>query len=57
MLAREAGSSELEAAALGGLGDAEYLGGRMISAHERFRDCVKVSRRHGFGRIDVANRQ
>jgi class 3 adenylate cyclase/tetratricopeptide (TPR) repeat protein len=55
-LAREAGSAELEAAALGGLGDAEYVSGRMLSAHERFRDCVALSRRHGFGRIEVANR-
>ena len=54
--AREARSAELEAAALGGLGDAEYLSGRMLSAHERFRDCVALSLRHGFGRIEVANR-
>lgn len=55
-LAHEAGSAELEAAALGGLGDAEYISGRMLSAHEHFRDCVALSRRHGFGRIEVANR-
>jgi tetratricopeptide (TPR) repeat protein len=54
--AREARSPELEAAALGGLGDAEYVAGRMLSAHERFRDCVALSLRHGFGRIEVANR-
>jgi tetratricopeptide (TPR) repeat protein len=54
--AREARSAELEAAALGGLGDAEYLSGRMLSAHERFRDCVALSLQHGFGRIEVANR-
>jgi hypothetical protein len=28
----------------------------MLSAHERFRDCVALSLRHGFGRIEVANR-
>jgi tetratricopeptide (TPR) repeat protein len=55
-LARQAGSAELEAAALGGLGDAEYLRGRMLSAHDCFRRCVELCQRHGFGRIEVANR-
>jgi tetratricopeptide (TPR) repeat protein len=55
-LARRAGAAELEAMALGGLGDAEYVRGRMISAHDRFRRCVEVCARHGFGRIEVANR-
>jgi tetratricopeptide (TPR) repeat protein len=55
-LARRAGAAELEAMALGGLGDAEYLRGRVISAHDRFRKCVELCERHGFGRIEVANR-
>jgi hypothetical protein len=46
---------ELEAATLGGLGDAEYVRGRMISAHQRFHACVELCRVHGFGRIEVAN--
>jgi len=54
-LARQAGSAELEAAALGGLGDAEYARGRMLSAREHFGNCIELSRRHGFGRIEVAN--
>ena len=54
-LAREVGAVELEAAALGGLGDAEYMRGRMISAHERLRECVELSRQRGLGRIEVAN--
>jgi len=54
-LAREAGSAELEAAALGGLGDAEYARGRMLSAGAHFGNCIELSRRHGFGRIEVAN--
>lgn len=54
-LAREAGSPELEAAALGGLGDAEYVRGRMLSARENFVNCIELSRRHGFGRTEVAN--
>ena len=55
-LARRAGAVELEAMALGGLGDAEYVRGRMISAYNRFHLCVELSERHGFGRIEVANR-
>lgn len=54
-LARRALAYELEAAALGGLGDAEYVRGRMISAHARLSECVALCRRHGFGRIEVAN--
>jgi class 3 adenylate cyclase/tetratricopeptide (TPR) repeat protein len=54
-IARQAGATELEAAALGGLGDADYVRGRMISAHARFSECVTVCRGHGFGRIEVAN--
>jgi tetratricopeptide (TPR) repeat protein len=55
-LAQRGGATELEAMALGGLGDAEYVRGRMISAHDRFRSCVELCERHGFGRIEVANR-
>jgi hypothetical protein len=54
-LAREAGIAEHEAAALGGLGDAEYMRGRMISAAKRLGDCVDLSHQQGFGRIEVAN--
>src|ERR1700726_4237872 len=28
----------------------------MISAYDRFRQCVELCERHGFGRIEVANR-
>ncbi|MDR5743779.1 adenylate/guanylate cyclase domain-containing protein [Caballeronia sp. LZ029] len=54
-LAREADDPEQEAAALGGLGDAEYMRGRMISAHDAFSRCIELCKRHGFGRIEVAN--
>jgi class 3 adenylate cyclase/tetratricopeptide (TPR) repeat protein len=54
--AREVGSPELEAQALGGLGDAEYVRGHMISAHRHLQGCVELAARHGFGRIEVANR-
>ena len=54
-LARVAGSAELEAQALGGLGDAEYVRGRMLTAGRHFRACIELCRRHGFGRIEVAS--
>lgn len=56
VLAREAGAPELEAQALGGLGDGEYLRGRMMSAHRAFSECLALCQQHGFGRIEVANR-
>jgi class 3 adenylate cyclase/tetratricopeptide (TPR) repeat protein len=54
-LARVIGSPEKEARALGGLADAEYARGRMLSAHARFKACVELAQQHGFGRIEVAN--
>ena len=53
--ARRARSPEIEARALGGLGDAEYARGRMASAHRHFSRCVELSRASGAGRIEVAN--
>ena len=53
---QRADSPEAEAQALGGLGDAEYARGRVITAHEYFARCVELCREHGFGRIEVANR-
>jgi class 3 adenylate cyclase/tetratricopeptide (TPR) repeat protein len=54
--AREVGSTEGEALALGGLGDAYYLRGHMRTACEQFRACIGVCRDHGYVRIQVANR-
>jgi class 3 adenylate cyclase/tetratricopeptide (TPR) repeat protein len=54
-LARRAGSPELEAQAQGGLGDAEYVRGRMLASGRHFRACIELCRRHGFGRIEVAS--
>jgi tetratricopeptide (TPR) repeat protein len=51
--AKEAKSLETEAIALGGLGDAHYLGGRMRSSNEQFRKCVDLSRKLGLGRLEV----
>ena len=53
--ARKAGSAEAEAQSLGGMGDAAYAVGRMVSANRYFKDCVALSRQEGFGRIEVAN--
>ena len=52
---REAGSPEVEARALSGLGDAYYQRGRIIAAHDHFHRCIELCRQHGFGRIEVAN--
>jgi tetratricopeptide (TPR) repeat protein len=54
--ARRLGSPEAEARALGGLGDAAYAQGRMRTAYEHFSRCAALSREHGYGRIEVANR-
>lgn len=53
--ARTAASAELEAKALGGVGDGEYARGRMLSAHRHFTECVELSRRHGLGLVEVAH--
>src|SRR3546814_3163809 len=55
-MARQSGAVELEAAALGGLGDAEYMRGRMISADAHFRRCIELAVERGLGHIEVANR-
>jgi class 3 adenylate cyclase/tetratricopeptide (TPR) repeat protein len=53
--ARTANWPEMEARALGGLGDAEYARGRMASAYRHFSRCAELSRASGAGRIEVAN--
>lgn len=53
--ARAAGSVEAEIRALGGLGDGYYGNGRMLSAYDAFSRCVRLARKEGFGRIEVAN--
>jgi class 3 adenylate cyclase/tetratricopeptide (TPR) repeat protein len=49
-------SPEAEARALGGLGDAYYLRGRMRSAFEHFDRCVRLAEANGLVRVGVANR-
>ncbi|MBM4264855.1 MAG: tetratricopeptide repeat protein [Deltaproteobacteria bacterium] len=51
-----AGSREWQSRALGGMGDASYLAGRMRTACGYFRDCVALCQELGLGRIEVANR-
>src|SRR5258708_38837981 len=55
LYARQAGSAEREAQALGGLGDAAYVQGRMLTAHPHFDLCVAVIRQHAYRRIQVAD--
>jgi tetratricopeptide (TPR) repeat protein len=54
--ARESGSHEAEARALGGLGDATYAAGHMRTANKHFSHCVELSVAHGLRRIEVSNR-
>ncbi len=54
--ARESGSHEAEARALGGIGDATYAAGHMRTANEHFSNCVELCVAHGLRRIEVANR-
>ncbi len=53
--ARAAHSLEDEARALGGLGDAAYVRGRMRTADDYFNRCLELSRQHGLGRVEVAH--
>jgi hypothetical protein len=55
-LAKQVGAAELEAAALGGLGDAEYLRGRIVSAYWHYRNSIDVAIQHSLPKIEVANR-
>ena len=54
--AQQGGSIEGEALALSGLGDAYYLSGKMRTACEQFRACVKLCQEHSLLRVEVANR-
>jgi len=56
IFARQNGSTETEALALGGLGDAYYLNGRMQTACEQFRSCIELCRKNDHRYIEVSNR-
>lgn len=53
-LARNVKSAELESQSLGGLGDAEFARGRMISAHRYYDQCIELAREHDLLRIVAA---
>jgi class 3 adenylate cyclase/tetratricopeptide (TPR) repeat protein len=53
-LAKAAGSTEDEGRALGGLGDAHFLAGRIQQAHQCFEDCVALARAHGLRLTEIA---
>ena len=55
-LARQSGNAECEARALSGLGDAQYVPGRMLTALDYFRQCVAICDREGFIRVEIPNR-
>ncbi|MFO1047531.1 MAG: adenylate/guanylate cyclase domain-containing protein [Geminicoccaceae bacterium] len=55
--ARACGSAQHEAAALGGLGDADYVRGRMLSARASYERCLELCGAQGLGRIAAAHRQ
>jgi class 3 adenylate cyclase/tetratricopeptide (TPR) repeat protein len=52
--AKRAASTEWEARALGGLGDAYFLAGRIKQAHRQFEDCVALARANGLLLTEVA---
>lgn len=54
-LARRTGSAELEVRALSGLGDAMYGAFKPLSSYRYFEQCIKLSRAHGLGKVEVAN--
>jgi class 3 adenylate cyclase/tetratricopeptide (TPR) repeat protein len=53
--AQQGGSPELEARALGGLGDAHFAACRMVSAYGYFDRCIEIARAHNFVRVEVVN--
>jgi class 3 adenylate cyclase/tetratricopeptide (TPR) repeat protein len=52
--AKRAEATEEEAWALGGLGDAHFLAGRIQQAHQHFEKCVLLARKNGLLRAEVA---
>src|SRR5205814_10348362 len=54
-LAVEIGSTETEAGAHSGLGDAFYMVGRLRTAGRHFRRAVEIARAHGYTRVEVSN--
>ncbi len=53
-LARQVGSAEAECAALGGLGDASYARGKVLSGAKLVAQCVDMAREQGFLKVEMA---
>ncbi|MEM9453626.1 MAG: hypothetical protein AAGF11_05575 [Myxococcota bacterium] len=51
--AAQAGSARAQARALSGLGDADYMRGRMLSAYRHFSRCIELSVNHGLVEIEA----
>ncbi|MBK8017016.1 MAG: AAA family ATPase [Betaproteobacteria bacterium] len=54
-LSRQVSAIELQAQALGGLGDAEYQRGRFATAHRLFGECVEVARGRHLRQVEISN--
>jgi class 3 adenylate cyclase/tetratricopeptide (TPR) repeat protein len=54
--ARKAASPAMEARALSGLGDAWFMRGHLITAHDSFQACLAVVEQHGLTQIEPVNR-
>jgi DNA-binding SARP family transcriptional activator/tetratricopeptide (TPR) repeat protein len=53
--AEQAGTPLELARALGGIGDAWYQRGRIVSAHRHFQRCIAEARQHGLASVLLAN--
>lgn len=53
-LARSAGLLEMEARALGGMGDAFYQRGRMVTAGKHYSHCIDICKKSGYEQIEGA---
>ncbi len=53
--AREAGSDDNEVHALSGLADAEYMRGRMVTAHRYFADLIELARKNELWSVVAGN--
>ena len=52
---KRADNKELEARALGGLGDAAYAQGKMYSAYHYFLQCLEISEENNLQQVSAAN--
>ena len=55
IFARRAGALRLEVRALGGMGDAYSVAGRMRSAYTHTKRCVELCQQHGLVGIEIGN--